>query len=301
MTNPESTITTKPNNTRPWIWLTGLLAICLAVATFFIGYLLAKTQTNNTPQPQATSQQPTANLEELRKTLNSAPNKPRHAGKTGGILFSKNGYGKPVDNTPTIGLYEEPLCPYCGQLNRTIAPTIRRLFESGQINIDLHLVNFLNQASTDNYSNRTANGIIYIAKHDDNPTHLLDFLSNIYSKDFQPEEGSNYKPVSNDQLKELAIKAGVSEDIAAKAFSGEMEYQEWLDAADAYTTNDPTVLQQGAFSTPTVTINGTYWKVDSMDNDAATKLLKAIGLTGNQVGADAKPSIGGKGKPIAKN
>lgn len=301
MTNPESNTPTKTVNPKPWIWLTGILAICLAVATFFIGYLLAKTQTNNTPQPQATNQQPTANLDELRKTLDNASNKPKHAGKTGGILFSKNGYGKPVSNTPTIGLYEEPLCPYCGQLNRTIDPTIRRLFESGQINIDLHLVNFLDQASTDSYSNRTANGIIYIAEHDDNPTHLLDFLSNIYAKDFQPEEGSNYKPVSNDQLKEQAVKAGVSEDIAAKAFSGEMEYQEWLDAANAYATNDPTVLQQGAFSTPTVTINGTYWKVDSMDDDASSKLLKAIGLDENRVGTDVKPSIGGKGKPITEN
>ncbi|PWG66684.1 DsbA family protein [Bifidobacterium callitrichidarum] len=302
-TNQQETI--KPSNSHhmgPWVWLVGILSILLAIMTFAVGYLLASSKTANNAQTAQTQtgQQPEPDMKQLAKTLNSVNNKPKRAGKTGGILFSKNGYNKPIKNVPTIGLYEEPLCPYCGQLNRTIDPTITKLFEAGQINVDLYLVNFLNQNSSDDYSNRAANGAVYIAEHDDNPTHLLAYMTNIYTQDFQPQEGDSYKPVSNDQLKEQAVKAGVDPAIADKAFSGVLEYKDWLEAANNYTTSNPKVQNpQGGFSTPTITVNGNYWPVDSSNPDVTSKLLNAIDLKENQVGGQSKPSIGSNKKPIA--
>ena len=40
----------------------------------------------------------------------------------------------------------------------------------------------------------------------------------MYAEDFQPEESSNYKSVSDDQIKEQMIASGVSKDVADKAF-----------------------------------------------------------------------------------
>ena len=45
-----------------------------------------------------------------------------------------------------------------------------------RLNIDLHFLNFQNNKSSDNYSNRVFNGAIYIAEHDDDPDHLMSCL-----------------------------------------------------------------------------------------------------------------------------
>lgn len=178
-----------------------------------------------------------------------------------------------------------------------------KLYEAGQINIDLHWLNFLDQASTDNYSNRTAGGMIYIAEHDSNPQHLLTFISAIYDESFQPHEGASYKPVSNDQLEEQAVKAGVSSDVASQAFDKGIDYQSWLTAATAYTANRTDLHDgNGKFATPTVTINGTFWDATalmSQNQDMNGMLLKAIGLNPNKLGVDGiKPSLGEKKTPL---
>ena len=115
---------------------------------------------------------------------------------------------------------------------------------AGQLNIDLHFLNFQNNKSSDNYSNRVFNGAIYIAEHDDDPDHLMSYLSNIYAEDFQPGELSNYEPVNNAKLEKQAVKAGVSEDVAAAAFSGKNEYLDWLTASNNYTILRPELFNQ---------------------------------------------------------
>ena len=95
------------------------------------------------------------------------------------------------------------------------------------------------------------NGAIYIAEHDDDPDHLMSYLSNIYAEDFQPGELSNYEPVNNAKLEKQAVKAGVSEDVAAAAFSGKNEYLDWLTASNNYTILRPELFNSsGAFSSP---------------------------------------------------
>lgn len=71
----------------------------------------------------------------------------------------------------------------------------------------------------------------------------MSYLSNIYAEDFQPGELSNYEPVSNAKLEKQAVKAGVSEDVAAAAFSGKNEYLDWLTASNNYTILRRTVQQ----------------------------------------------------------
>ena len=59
----------------------------------------------------------------------------------------------------------------------------------------------------------------------------------------------------------------------------------------------------GAFSSPTLTINGEYWDLKQLtlaDTNMVDGFLKSIGLDADQVGVEGKmPSIGASGKPIS--
>ena len=116
----------------------------------------------------------------------------------------------------------------------------------------------------------------------------MSYLSNIYAEDFQPGELSNYEPVNNAKLEKQAVKAGVSEDVAAAAFSGKNEYLDWLTASNNYTILRPELFNSsGAFSSPTLTINGEYWDLKQLtlaDTNMVDGFLKSIGLDADQVG-----------------
>ena len=180
------------------------------------------------------------------------------------------------------------------------------MVDAGQINLDLHFMAFMDRWSTDEYSSRAANAAIYLAEHDSDPNHLISFLEKVYAEDFQPEEGSAYKSVSDARIKEQMIAAGVSKDVADKAFG--RDYQEWLDAIDTYTPKRSELWHQsgsykGSMTTPTMIINGKYWDMDQLTTAQTTVkdgLLESIGLKDSEVGVAGKmPSIGAKKGPIS--
>ena len=96
----------------------------------------------------------------------------------------------------------------------------------------------------------------------------------------------------------------MSEDVAAAAFSGKNEYLDWLPASNNYPILRPELFNSsGAFSSPTLTINGEYWDLKQLtlaDTNMVDGFLKSIGLDADQVGVEGKmPSIGASGKPIS--
>jgi uncharacterized protein YpmB len=252
----------------------------------------------------SSSQDDTMSVDQAYAKLQSVSTKPANVSDKAGFVISDKGYAKKTAKAPTVSIYMEPLCPGCASVNRQLDPTLIKLMEAGQLNIDLHFLNFQNSKSSDDYSNRAFNGAVYIAEHDSDPEHLLGYITNIYAEDFQPGELSNYVPVDNSKLKEQAVKAGVSEEVASAAFSGENEYLDWLTASNNYTILRPELFSEsGSFSSPTLTINGEYWglnQVTAADTTMVDGFLKAIGLDADQVGVAGKmPSIGASGKPIS--
>ncbi|KAB8289423.1 DSBA oxidoreductase [Bifidobacterium ramosum] len=222
-----------------------------------------------------------------RDALRKIKVKPSFADDQGGILLSKNGYGNKVDGVPTVGMYLEPLCPGCALVSRTLDPTIMSMLDAGQINLDLHFMTFQDYKSSDEYSTRAFNAAVTIVQRDPNPDHLLGYLMNIYREDFQPGELGEYRSVTDDQLKQQALNAGVDSATADAAFDGQYRYRTWLKAADDYTILRPELYAPGknGFSTPTVTINDRRWQMDG--NDLKGSFLTAIGLDENQVGDPA--------------
>ncbi|OZG59747.1 disulfide bond formation protein DsbA [Bifidobacterium lemurum] len=279
----------------------GLVVVAIIVVLVGIaGFAVWRTTHPSDTDSQASSM----TVDEAYEALQEVSDKPANADDQGGFLISQNGYGTKVDGVPTLSIYMEPLCPGCASVNRQLDPTLIELMDAGQINLDLHFMTFQDSKSTDVYSTRAFNGAVYIAEHDDDPDHLLGYLANIYAEDFQPGELDDYTSVSDEQLKEQAIAAGVSSEVADAAFSGEYEYQEWLKASDAYTIRREELFSSsGSFSSPTLTINGTYWSLSDLslaDMTIVDGFLKSIGLDADQVGVSGElPSIGADGKPIS--
>lgn len=242
-------------------------------------------------------------VEEAYADLQQVKVKPSKADDKGGILIGKDGYGKPSEGAPTVGVYMDFICPGCGSLNQQLDPLLITLMESGQINLDLHFMAFMDQYSTDDYSSRAANAALYISEHDDNPDHLLAFVEQMYDPDYQPEEGNGYKPTSNKQIAKRAELAGISEDVRKAMFDG--EYKDWLDAIDMYTPLREELFTTTSgmgdgMSTPTVTINGRFWNLWELGNlSSAQGFLAAIGLGFDDVGdPSVMPSVGDSEGPL---
>ncbi|MDF7640083.1 thioredoxin domain-containing protein [Bifidobacterium sp. ESL0784] len=242
--------------------------------------------------------------EQAYVALQNVKVKPKFTNDKGGILFSKAGYGMKQNDAPTVEIYTDPMCPGCAVLHQQMDATFRALLDAGQVNFEIHPVTFLDNMSTDHYSSRADNGVAYIASNDPNPDHLLDFLTNIHADSFQPGEASNYKSVSNEQLRQQAMASGVPADIAAKAFGG--EYNPWLSAAAQYTLRRPELKDvagqfKGKLTTPVVVINGKMLDISGISDIGLTykvAILQSIGLSNEDVGRVGKqPAIGSNGNP----
>ncbi|PJM74200.1 disulfide bond formation protein DsbA [Bifidobacterium primatium] len=242
-------------------------------------------------------------LNDAWSQVEAASPKPANSTEKGGFVISKNGLNKPVKGVPTVAVYMDFMCPGCGAMERALGDTYSQLVDAGQINIEIHPMSFMDRYSTDEYSTRAANAAIEIAEKE--PEHLLKFITLMYAEDFQPSE-SDYKPVSNAQIKQRAIDAGVSESVAASATDGKHVYGDWLKAISKYTPLRQELWNvegqlKGQMSTPTITVNGKYWNRNSIpsDTDQRTAFLKAIGLDANAVGTEGKlPSVGTDKGPL---
>ncbi len=246
--------------------------------------------------------------EKAKKQLKKlgAKYKPEVVNFKGGILISKLGYNKPVAKAPTVATYFDPLCPGCGNFNREADKTLISMVNAGQINLEIHPMSFLDKFSAGHYSTRVTGAIMYIASYDNNPQHLLQFVNSIFSEEFQPEEGKDQKPVSNEELIKLAKESGISDEIASKAF--DRKYLKWQSLINDCTPDFKELLNvsgtnKGSMTTPTVTINGKLLDINAAsDKNMRTidALLHCIGLDKNQVGVEGQmPKVSNTDAPIA--
>lgn len=237
--------------------------------------------------------------------LQEVETKPSTADKKGGILISKDGVNKSVKGAPTVDVYMDFMCSGCGAFERSAGSTIDAMVEAGQLNLVLHPMSFGDTWSTDEYSTRAANMLLYITEHDGDPTHILGFVTNMYRADVQPAENSG-KKTSDDTMIKQAVDAGVSKKVAKAAVTS--KYTPWLEAINTYNPKRSELFNvsgnyKGQMTTPTVIINGNYWdtnKLSAAGLDYKSGLLTALGMDEQQVGkAGALPSIGADGKPLS--
>ncbi len=307
VSEPEETALAQRSRRLPLVLVAVALVLVLAAGIYMLwadhsGDDQSAQKPSSTGSTAQVSQGPSGDAKAY-KALQEVTVKPSVADDQGGLTVSANGIGsrKKVADAPTLEIFMDPMCPWCGKVGRVIDPQLQRMIGAGQINVTYNFLNFLDSASSDQYSSRVDNALAMVAQED--PDHLPAFAAAIFAADFQPDE-SSYQAVSDARLADQAVGVGVPRSLADRFAQG--TYRPWVDKVNAYAiTRKDAKDAKGEFSTPTIMINGKVW-----DLTAAAKsqgglehldraLLKALGLKSQDVGHQGKmPSIGAQGKAL---
>lgn len=153
-------------------------------------------------------------------------------------VITKDGTSEPK---VTLGLYEDFLCPACGNFERQFGPTINKLIDTGAVAVDYHMVAILDKAGN-GYSSRAAGAGYCVA--DESVEAFRRFHSALFTRGIQPEEGSGVYP-DNARIIELARQAGAAGEVPDCINKG--RYVEMTQGMAAAT---------GINSTPTIRFNG---------------------------------------------
>ena len=68
-----------------------------------------------------------------------------------------------------LSLYEDFLCPVCGEFEQQFGPTITQLIDSGAIAADYYMVAILDRPANQNYSSRAGAAAYCVADEDTTP------------------------------------------------------------------------------------------------------------------------------------
>ncbi|QBJ95228.1 DsbA family protein [Rhodococcus sp. ABRD24] len=162
--------------------------------------------------------------------------------------------------TNTIDVFEDPMCPFCAQLEEKHGQEVAQAIDEGKLAVRYHILNFLDRLSASgDYSTRAVAASQCVAETG-NAIAYSKFHGELFSPANQPEEKGK-SDLSNDDLAGLARDAGAGDDAATCITGGERLPQA---AADAETGRQA-LAASGATGTPAVVHNGQV--IDALGND----------------------------------
>lgn len=154
----------------------------------------------------------------------------------------------------TVTVYEDFMCPFCGQFEQASEPLLQKYVDSGDVQVHYRVLSFLDRASNgSDYSTRAMNalGVVLDTAGPDVATKFHDLL---FAN--QPAEGTSGP--SDDDLIALAVEAGASKD-AVSAPIRDRKFEQWvLNATDDASQDDVS-------STPTVMVDGKVMEFQTID------------------------------------
>lgn len=162
-------------------------------------------------------------------------------------VITKEGTSEPK---VTLTLFEDFLCPACGQVERQFGPTISKLIDSGAVAVDYHMVAILDKIGN-GYSSRAGGAAYCVA--DESVDAFRRFHSALFSPGIQPEEGGGVYP-DNARIIELARQAGAAGDVPDCITKG--RYVDMVKGMAA---------AGGVNSTPTIRFNGEDYDLSTPD------------------------------------
>ena len=145
------------------------------------------------------------------------------------------------------------LCPYCRRFELSAAPTLAGLVSAGTISLAYHPMNFLDEASTTNYSTRAAAASGCAADQE----RFAEYAHALFVN--QPPEGG--PGLTDDELAGLGRAAGL--DSAFATCLAGAPYLDW----PSYVTARAVAL--GVSATPTVLVDGAGVSPDAQAVSAA--------------------------------
>jgi protein-disulfide isomerase len=144
----------------------------------------------------------------------------------------------------TVDVYEDYLCPACGQFEATTGDTLATMAENGIVQIRYRPIAILDRLSADDYSTRSLNAAAVVADAA-GPEAFRRFSEALFAE--QPAE--NGPGLTDERLIELAAEAGATGDQVADDIR-ELRFEDWTkEVTDA-------ASRAGISGTPTVLVDG---------------------------------------------
>ncbi|WP_455901439.1 DsbA family protein [Rhodococcus gordoniae] len=167
--------------------------------------------------------------------------------------------GRP-DAPRTVDLFEDPMCPYCAELEHKHSQELAQAIDDGQLAVRYRMLAFLDRASSSgDYSTRVVAAAQCVAESGDARAFSA-FHNAVLSPDNQPAEGGK-GDIDNAGLAQMARDAGASEDVAQCITDGARIEQASADAE----AGRQLLATTGAAGTPAVVYEGTV--VDALGNE----------------------------------
>jgi protein-disulfide isomerase len=168
------------------------------------------------------------------------------------------------DSAPvTVSVYEDFMCPFCGQFESASRKLLQRHVDDGTVQVRYHVLNFLDDASSTDYSTRSANALAVVLDTS-GPEVARKFHDLLF--DNQPEEGS--AGLSDRKLLDLAVQAGASTSRVSAGIT-DRTFEQWVNNGREQASKD------GVTATPTVVVDGTTLTYTTTD-ELVSELEKAI-------------------------
>jgi protein-disulfide isomerase len=144
----------------------------------------------------------------------------------------------------TTDIYQDYMCPYCGQFERANTTDIESLVSAGTLKVQIHPMAFLDESSNGTkFSTRAANALVTVYNKEPDKTLAMNAI--LFAN--QPDE--NTSGLTDDQIAAFAKQAGVSD--ATIALFKQQSYAAWVASATQ------AAFAAGIQSTPTVLVDGT--------------------------------------------
>ena len=154
------------------------------------------------------------------------------------------------DAPVTLEVFEDFICPACGQFENQYGGSINEAVSAGDVAVEYHTLNFLNQSSTSgDYSSRAAGALMCVAEQGD-AVVFSDFHAEMFAPGTQPPQGSD---MSDDEFAAVADEVGADDSVITCIEDGEM-----IDRAEQGAESSTAYLgeQAGQVGTPAVLVDG---------------------------------------------
>jgi protein-disulfide isomerase len=168
----------------------------------------------------------------------------------------------PEDAPHSVIIYEDFLCPYCGQFEQASREDLAALAADGKVRVEYRPFNLL--SSFGDYSARSA-GAFSIVLEESGAEVAKEFHDLLYEN--QPAEEGPF--LSDDELIDLAVQAGAVEaDIRDRIES--QDGQAWVDRATQAAED------AGVGGTPTILLDGKVFQDGRTPEELAENLIAEV-------------------------
>jgi protein-disulfide isomerase len=169
----------------------------------------------------------------------------------------------PTDAPHDVVIYEDFLCPFCGQLEKATRDDLARLAADGKVRVEYRPFDLLSRLG--DYPIRATSAFALVLEKS-GPDVAKKFHDLLYEN--QPSE-EDPGAVTNDDLVKLAVEAGASESDVKEGIES-LSHKSWVDEATAE------AAKAGVTGTPTILLDGKVFQDGRTVEELASNLVAEL-------------------------